>query len=173
MISQFSSGWVPRGKSLYFFAPCRAMNKKQCSRPLTKRDESMTNQSYFRGATHIRSRQSLPGPSNPILLRWDKAADVSGAVVLPTRNRGPLPAWERNAPCGPLCPVGGGTLSPSARYANMWYYSAENRKVNRKNYCRLYFCLGLTIFRQSRSPRSIPSTSISAVATLEANGTLF
>ena len=34
-------------------------------------------------------------------------------------------------------------------------------------------CLGLTMFRQSRSPRSMPSTSISAVATLEAKGMLF
>ncbi len=41
------------------------------------------------------------------------------------------------------------------------------------NYMRLYFCFGLTMFLQSKSPRSIPSTSISAVATLEANGILF
>ena len=37
----------------------------------------------------------------------------------------------------------------------------------------IYLCLGLTMFRQSRSPRSMPSTSISAVATLEAKGMLF
>ena len=103
MISQFSSGWVPRGKSLYFFAPCRAMNKKQCSRPLTKRDESMTNQSYFRGATHIRSRQSLPGPSNPILLRWDKAADVS--VPAPALSFSPPETVGRFQPGNGMLPA--------------------------------------------------------------------
>ena len=54
------------------------------------------------------------------------------------------------------------------------YYSTKRgQKSMGKGAQWFSLCLGLTILRQSISPRSIPSTSISAVATLEAKGMLF
>lgn len=78
----------------------------------------------------------------------------------------------------PLCGTGGGrcfaipAVCHRCHYKPMpWKKSMEKGRI--LLVYRPILCLALTIIRQSRSPRSIPSTSISAVATLEAKGMLF
>lgn len=51
--------------------------KKQCSRPLSKRDESMTSLSYFVVPPTFGSAPWGAALSFPIFLRRDKTADVS------------------------------------------------------------------------------------------------
>ena len=63
---------------------------------------------------------------------------------------------------GYSCPV----IAPSILYCMCFWGKCQGPYFSRR------FLL-LTMFRQSMSPRSMPSTSISAVATLEAKGMLF
>ena len=133
-------------------------------------DESI-ERSILRGATQfhcaaVKKGRSLPGP---------RCAGGAGRGVS-ARARGlsfpgppaPLPAaavlsaWR----------VGRVLLSGHGAINLILYVFYRQMSRLAAFYFSIRFLL-LTIFRQSRSPRSIPRTSISAVATLEAKGMLF
>ncbi len=87
---------LQRRKRQKAVAPRRNADKKQCSRPLTKRDESITNP---RGATHIRSRRTRDPPVHLTAAGQNRRRlrPRSGAVVPPSETRRPLPPGKQSS----------------------------------------------------------------------------
>ena len=132
----------------------RRKNKR--SRPLALGRERLP----LRGATQI---QGPKGLLLPPLVRGGcrgRLRPRSAAVLRPGRP-------GRSQRCAPLCGAGDwGTAAASARYrCDCMRFAGICQAMGRLE--------GLTMHRQSRSPRARPSTSTSAVAMLLAKGMLF
>ena len=99
----------------------------------------------------------------------ERAVDVS----IPAR---PL-SWP--APCRDALTAGGaslcygGVMATPAGSTRLLFILCDFLRVVKAFHAVKGLLLGFTMSRQSRSPRSSPSTSISAVAKLLAKGTLF
>ena len=132
----------------------RRKNKR--SRPLALGRERLP----LRGATQI---QGSAGLLLPPVVRGGcrgRLRPRSAAVLRPGRP-------GRSQRCAPLCGAGDwGTAAASARYrCDCMRFAGICQAMGRLE--------GLTMHRQSRSPRARPSTSTSAVAMLLAKGMLF
>ena len=132
----------------------RRKNKR--SRPLALGRERLP----LRGATQI---QGPAGLLLPPVVRGGcrgRLRPRSAAVLRPGRP-------GRSQRCAPLCGAGDwGTAAASARYrCDCMRFAGICQAMGRLE--------GLTMHRQSRSPRARPSTSTSAVAMLLAKGMLF
>ena len=159
---------APRARRREPSPPFRRGPIRKCSRPAVMGREHRNLYTSWCHPPSPPPRNAPPGRSlsGPMVRGAGRGVSARAHGLSSPGPPAPLAAQGRcslfGGWAGYSCPV----IAPSILYCMCFWGKCQGPYFSRR------FLL-LTMFRQSMSPRSMPSTSISAVATLEAKGMLF